>query len=104
LVFTIKSENCFQESEKQRRAKELQELASSRPKKNWNEAVIITEVEGPRLSTKTPDPETELEEARISIRSTAMAWQERDRATSGNRYYGSEILDPRGSTTPTPSR
>jgi hypothetical protein len=60
-------DNTFRETEKQRRARELQELTSSRSKKSWDEAVVITE-EDQRLSTKTPDPELELDEARSSIR------------------------------------
>ena len=47
--------------------------------------MVITEVEQPRLSNKTPDPELELEDAKVSIRSAAAAWQERDRASSASR-------------------
>jgi hypothetical protein len=84
VAFFCAEENA-QESERQRRARELQDLASSRNKKNWSDAVIITEEEQPRLSNKTPDPELELEDAKVSIRSAAAAWQERDKASSANR-------------------
>ena len=90
----------LEETERQRRARELQELTSSKSRKVWDETLVSEE--GRRQATKTPDPELELDEARSSIRSTAKAWQERDRASSRtDTHDGQARASP---STPTPSR
>ena len=53
---------------------------------------------------KTPDPDLDLDEARTSIRSAAMAWQERDRASSRAETHDQQQQQRGSSSTPTPSR
>lgn len=92
----------MEETERKRRAREIQELTGSRMKKNWNDQATGEEDRRPPM--KTPDPDLDLDEARTSIRSAAMAWQERDRASSRAENHDQQQQQRGSSSTPTPSR